>query len=390
MTKSVSHISFSSAGGTGSVAKTLASAQRVSGRDAQVLSVIDSNLLRQPLKSPAHTVVAALDEYVVKKRDFGAPISLFRDHIGSRIGKDIPMDSLIHIHGFNGALGLNELARLGETHRIIWTLHDMNPFTGGCHYSLDCTQYKSQCTNCPAVKLPFQSAVEGHQEAKIATLKNLPDLRIVAPSQWLANEASQSAVLAGREIAIIPNPFGPEFLPNHKFSEVPSKPEAGLRFLIVAANLSDPVKNVAEAVAAFHRLRVISPRSQLNLVGGGGREFSGEHVTNHGLLESDQLGELFARCDVILIPSLAENSPLVIAEAASQGCRVIAREVGGMPEVVSALNSGATYKNISELDELLGAQRVFTPAQRTQLSDRAISLFSPKSVAAQYDEVYES
>ncbi|MCS7086008.1 MAG: glycosyltransferase [Bacteroidia bacterium] len=32
---------------------------------------------------------------------------------------------------------------------IVWTLHDMNPFTGGCHYSEGCEGFLAGCDDCP-------------------------------------------------------------------------------------------------------------------------------------------------------------------------------------------------------------------------------------------------
>ena len=32
---------------------------------------------------------------------------------------------------------------------IVWRLSDMNPFTGGCHYTGDCTKYETGCGACP-------------------------------------------------------------------------------------------------------------------------------------------------------------------------------------------------------------------------------------------------
>ena len=41
---------------------------------------------------------------------------------------------------------------------IVWTFHDMNPFTGGCHHADSCIYYRSECKNCP--QLPEKSAIE--------------------------------------------------------------------------------------------------------------------------------------------------------------------------------------------------------------------------------------
>ena len=36
---------------------------------------------------------------------------------------------------------------------IVWTLHDMNPLTGGCHYSGGCTRFINGCGSCPQLSL---------------------------------------------------------------------------------------------------------------------------------------------------------------------------------------------------------------------------------------------
>ena len=136
MTKSVTHISFSSAGGAGTVAHTLMRAQRESGREAQFAHIIDSDLRTRPLRNPLHTVAAGVDHYVVKAPGFAAPISLFRDRLGTAFEARIRTSDVIHLHGYNGALPLDDLASMAEGKRVVWTLHDMNPFTGVCHYSL--------------------------------------------------------------------------------------------------------------------------------------------------------------------------------------------------------------------------------------------------------------
>ena len=58
---------------------------------------------------------------------------------------------VIHLHWINqGMLSLNDIRRIRESGKpIVWTMHDMWPFTGICHYAGECTKYMSQCNNCP-------------------------------------------------------------------------------------------------------------------------------------------------------------------------------------------------------------------------------------------------
>ena len=124
-------------------------------------------------------------------------------------------------------------------------------------------------------------------------------------------------------------------------------------------------------------------------MGKGGAEFVGEGITHRGAIPRDQIAEFFARCDILVIPSLAENSPLVIAEAASQGCSVIVRNSGGMPDVVSSLGHGDIYSHRDELENVLQRVTAAAPPQRRQIATRASELFGPQIIAEQYDGVYD-
>ena len=77
---------------------------------------------------------------------------------------------------------------------IVWTLHDMNPFTGGCHYSNGCSRYTSGCGNCPQLVMPTERDVSrtSYQVKQAALARK--NLHIVTPSRWLADLARQSGV----------------------------------------------------------------------------------------------------------------------------------------------------------------------------------------------------
>ena len=73
---------------------------------------------------------------------------------------------------------------------IIWRLSDMWPFTGGCHYSGQCTCYTQNCGRCPFLQSRITqdpSRLLWNRKAK--SWKGL-DLTIVSPSRWLADCAS--------------------------------------------------------------------------------------------------------------------------------------------------------------------------------------------------------
>ena len=101
---------------------------------------------------------------------------------------------VLNLHWVQNFLNPEAIARLVDMGRpVVFTLHDMAPFTGGCHYSAGCDGYAHDCAPCPqlnddACELP---------RAQLA-LKRLayarPNVAAVAPSRWLAGAAARSGV----------------------------------------------------------------------------------------------------------------------------------------------------------------------------------------------------
>ena len=99
-------------------------------------------------------------------------------------------------------------ARLGPETPLVWTLHDMNPLTGGCHYALGCEGFTVQCGACVQLGSRVESDLSRRifrRKARALERRLLTATRIVAPSTWMAGEARRSALLGRFDIEIIPN-----------------------------------------------------------------------------------------------------------------------------------------------------------------------------------------
>lgn len=388
MTTSVLHISFSKSGGSGGVAEILSEARSAAGFPTAHSFSIERNLRVAPLSAPLHTVAAVLDDSIFRQPDFNAPISLARDWLETKPDHELRSWGVLHLHNVNGVLTLGRLAESFASKRIVWTLHDMNPMTGSCHYSLGCTGYVSDCSDCPAVRIPFRRQVSSSLLRKSRALTKLTNLVVVAPSKWLADRARESTALGSREIHVIPNPIRPEFF----------APAAQLAmtqvftFCVVAQNLADPVKNVGIVVEAFRELRKSHPQISLALVGNGGSSFLSEGITTFGPLPAEEIAKILSQTSSLIVPSLAENSPLVIAEAAAQGTMSIVNDVGGMPDLIRLIKSGIVFSDNKQLLKgmlsVASNNDLFSSSSRRALASRALSLFSPASVSQQYDELY--
>ena len=388
VTKKVTHLTFSTAGGAGLVASRLSKALVAEGWDSQVASALDSDLKTKPFALPSHTIAATVDNYVIKSSTWPSLISLERDEMTHKVARQ-QNSGILHLHWVNGVLPLNRFSEIGNR-RIVWTLHDMNPFTGTCHHSFECKGYQGDCGGCPAVRKPFQHLVSLHLRDKTRAVQSLENLRVVCPSDWLASRARHSTVMKNCSVSTIPNPI------DSVFFDGPIRSKEGDRtgrFVLVAAQLDDPIKDVSLAIEGFSALHAEEPDAQLTLVGSGGHRFSnvpGVRLT--GPLSPREIISVLDTSDALIVSSQAENSPSVAYEAASRGVRPVVRNAGGLPEVVEKLSEGIIFDDSRGLATAL---RSFTTEplrgrQREALVKRSKAMVDPATVAQSYIRLYEA
>ena len=395
MALSIAHLSFSRTGGAGGVASRLAEIQQSMGHDAQVVSAISGSLRDTPLSHPLHTLAAVSDERVIKSSQFSAPISLLRDRLNSELESAVEASDVIHIHWPNGFVDLEWLASRTRKKTVVWTLHDMNAFTGACHYSLGCDGFKRGCESCPAVKGFAHNTVQNHLSTKSNVLSQFANIRFVSPSQWLAQQAQTSSALSIHDVTVIPNPLSAHMPVSQDRTE--ARTILGLAngkkavFALSASHLDDPVKAARLGIEAFHK--AFSGRDDaVLLVMGRGRVDSSETIRQFGYVSGDTSRSILAAADFLLVPSKAENQPLVISEAQSLGTSVIVRNDTGLPEHLDIDSSGRTFDRDDDLPGTLreAAQTIPSTSERATLAARAAEKFDPKRIAMAYEQIYRS
>ena len=78
---------------------------------------------------------------------------------------------------------------------VVWSLHDMNPFTGGCHHAGDCERFTNHCRDCPQLKNPGP-----HDDAfRFFEIKKRcyagKNLHVISSSDWMSAQARRCALL---------------------------------------------------------------------------------------------------------------------------------------------------------------------------------------------------
>ena len=129
---------------------------------------------------------------------------------------------VIHLHWINqGFLSLDNILKIVRSGKpIVWTMHDMWPFTGVCHYAGNCEKYKTGCHHCPILYTGGNSHDISHQVfEKKAKLYAEAHIHFVACSQWLEGLAKESRLFIGQEVCNIPNAINTHlFYPRNKIA----------------------------------------------------------------------------------------------------------------------------------------------------------------------------
>ena len=253
----------------------------------------------------------------------------------------------VHLHWVSDFVDYGAFfASIPQQAPVVWTLHDMNAFTGGCHYDGGCGRFAEACGACP--QLGSQRAEDlSHAiwQRKAAALANVPSgrLHIVTPSNWLAEQVRRSSLLGRFLIQVIPNGVDTEtFAPLDR-----STARAALRLpldarvaLFLAAEPRETRKGFTLLQQALTGLR---DQPDLWLLSAGGRLAELPPIPNlHlGRIEHPRLLALaYCAADVFVIPSLQDNLPNTVLEALACGTPVLAFEAGGIPDMVRPGSTG--------------------------------------------------
>ena len=323
----------------------------------------------------------------------------------------IQKSDIIHLHWINfGFLSLNSLEKLFKINKpVVWTLHDMWAFTGGCHYSRECTNYERNCGNCvqflkdPAENDLSHQVWEGKKE-----IFSKANVTIVTCSEWLAQKARESSLLKDKTIVSIPNPIDTDvFRPIEKsiargnFKLSPDKKY----ILFGAVKISDARKGFAyfaEAISIINQQLIINNIDSDNievLIFGQAQaaDFEGLpfKVNILGKLSDlETIATAYSVASVFISPSIEDNLPNTIMESMACGTPVVGFDVGGIPEMIDHEKSGYLAKYKSSEDLAKGIYWILFNADYQLLANnsrqKVLDNYSEKVVAEKYKKVYQS
>ncbi|MCC8193293.1 MAG: glycosyltransferase [Deltaproteobacteria bacterium] len=309
---------------------------------------------------------------------------------------------ILHLHWIANFLALPSSPAVLKDKPIVWTLHDMRPFTGGCHYADGCGRFTEQCGACP------QLGSEDERDASFDTWREQMgryrkrNLHIVAPSRWLAGQAKKSSLFRRFPVTVIENGhpldvFKP--LDRHALREAAGIGRNDLVLGFSAENLGNKRKGMEYLLACLEELGAGPMRNDIRLMLLGDNP-PGE-FTACGL-RADAVGNVTDRTtmagyynmmDALMVPSLEDNMPNVIAEAAGCGTPSIAFEAGGIAEMIAHGQTGwlAPVKDVPGLVQRVAALRETGDggAVRDTCRKTALARWDVREQARKYQKLFE-
>lgn len=258
---------------------------------------------------------------------------------------------IVHIHWINrGFMKLDYLAKIDVP--VVISLHDMWTFTGGCHYDENCQKFKSECGQCLFLESDdLKDYSNSIYRRKREVYSKVNNLTVIGLSQWMANEAKNSALLEGKNVVNLPNGIDlDEFKPANT---VDFKKEKGLSqdktlvlFGAVGA-LDEPRKGFKFLKAALENLN--HDKYELIIIGGSkGFHIDGFTIHNVGNIDDDRLMiNYLSAADVVVVPSIQENLSNMIIESMACETPVVAFDIGGNSDMVTHKKNGFLCELIS-------------------------------------------
>ena len=303
---------------------------------------------------------------------------------------------IIHFHWINS--GMVNIKHLLKTDKpIVWTLRDMWPMTGGCHYSLECDGFKRNCGTCPQL-----GSHKKHDLSRLIynrKLKYIPvNITIVGISNWLTEQARQSSIFKEKKCITIMNNINTDDF--KKINKTLAREILGIKtekkiILCGSTNLKDFYKGFQKYLDALHYLN----KDDLFLCFFG--NFDKNLMNNYNfdyksfgyLNDNISLNLVYSAADVFVAPSTQEAFGKTLAEAQCSGTPVVCFNATGPKDIVEHKVTGYLADPFDPKLLAKGIEWVVKSPDHEQLCNNArikvLRNFDRKIVANDYVELYK-
>jgi glycosyltransferase involved in cell wall biosynthesis len=365
--------------------------QRKHSSDPHVHQMTQSELGWPPI---ARGYLDMMPPFLWRQRDEPISLGLQSANLDKLVERFRP--DIINLHWING--GIASIRSIGMLPiPVVYTLHDMWAFTGGCYYSGDCLRYQAECQRCPKLKSVFGAdfVTRWVHQRKRRHWGNKP-LHAITPSAWMRNLTLSSSLFGNADVTHIRNCVDPTVFNGHAREK--TRNELGLPVnskAILFSSANQPRKGALIIPEVIRILRANTPNSEWRFLFMGGLppafEKQRDVVVLHHTTNEARVANYYAAADVYALPSLEDNLPNTVSESLCSGTPVAAFPTGGIVEMVQPGINGelAQYTTAQGLADVI--QQVFTSCllPRVDITAAAHAMYSPTAIARAHLECFK-
>jgi len=311
--------------------------------------------------------------------------------------KEYKEADIINLHWING--GMLSIFQVGKIQKpVVWTMRDMWPMTGGCHYAMDCKRYETSCGACKQLNSQnkYDLSYFVLKKKKKSFSKNM---KMVGISNWISDCAKRSMLFKDFDIRTIYNNVNTnDFSPMKKniARNILNLPKNKKIILTGAKNLKEFHKGFDKYLEAVWQLK---DKSNFFLLFFGNLD---ENIIKQSRFEYKCLGFLhdtvalrlaYSASDVFVASSLMDAFGKTFAESMACGTPVVGFGATGLLDIVEHHINGYLAKPFDTSDLAAGINWVLFDENRhkelcIKAREKTVACFDIKKVAAQYAELY--
>jgi glycosyltransferase involved in cell wall biosynthesis len=284
-----------------------------------------------------------------------------------------------------------------NTKPVVWTLHDMNPFSGGEHYEeaylgIDEHGY-------PKKRIISNEELEQFNKVlnlKKEVLSQVKNLHFVTLCDWMTSQLKQSDFFSRFPIHKIPNGIDSNIFNTRDKAhsrDLLNIPLDKKVILFVADLIDANRKGFNLLIKAIEKL----DQSNVQLFVIGKKNDSLNHLKNiiqYGTVNNDRLlSSIYSAADVFVIPSLMDNLPNTVLESLLCGTPVIGFSTGGIPDMIHHKKTGLIVDAVS-VDALVNSISSFLDEGVLYTTEAirkdAVSTYDEKVQAKKYIKLFEN
>ena len=313
------------------------------------------NFLISRLKSAIDIIILKILHPSKKKIKFSIPL-LSNKFIERKILEINP--DIVHLHWINGGT-LNKKFFLNKNFKLVQTLHDMEPITGGCHYSGKCNKFKKICYACHVLSSNQKKDLSYKIFSNKKKLYKDINLKFIASSKWIFQEAIKGSLVENKNnIYFSENPINIKKYKKINKNRFRSKFNLPINKLLIFFGSVDLKSDPRKGFSFIQNYLLMFENKNCEFVVAGTTKNIFKNfrtkVNYIKFLNEDDLKQLYQSIDIFISPSVEENLSCMIIENLACGNPVLAFDIGGNATLIKHKINGYLSKPFEEKDFTLG------------------------------------